>query len=96
MITLKNVSKRYDNVPVLNEINLEINRGSFCCITGKSGAGKSTLLKIISGMEKPDEGQVFFEGKDLKKSSVKNYGGGIFHLYFKTIFFWTTRPSGII
>ena len=57
MITLKNVSKRYDNVPVLNEINLEINRGSFCCITGKSGAGKSTLLKIISGMEKPDEGQ---------------------------------------
>lgn len=50
MITLKNVSKRYDNVPVLNEINLEINRGSFCCITGKSGAGKSTLLKIISGM----------------------------------------------
>lgn len=48
--------------------------------------GKSTLLKIISGMEKPDEGQVFFEGKDLKKIKRQKLWGRHFSFVFQNYF----------
>ena len=58
MLVLKNISKRFDNVQVLKNLNLEI-KGGLNFIVGPSGSGKSTLLKIISGMDKEYEGEVF-------------------------------------
>ncbi len=74
MIKLKSVTKRYhmgDNVVVhaLDNINLHIKKGEFSSIVGASGSGKSTLLHIIGGLDRPDSGQVVWEGEEIFKFS---------------------------
>ncbi|MDR2375193.1 MAG: ATP-binding cassette domain-containing protein [Treponema sp.] len=59
-ITLKGVSKRYAMVTALTEVDLVIPPGSIFGIIGKSGAGKSTLLRIMSLLESPDRGEVYY------------------------------------
>ncbi len=63
MIELKNITKEFSTprgrLTVLKDFNLKIEAGTFLGLEGKSGAGKSTLLSIISGLQKPDAGQVF-------------------------------------
>ncbi|MDR0732123.1 MAG: ATP-binding cassette domain-containing protein [Treponema sp.] len=59
-ITLKGVSKRYAMVTALTEVDLTIPPGSIFGIIGKSGAGKSTLLRIMSLLESPDRGEVYY------------------------------------
>ena len=54
MISVKNVSKTYNNKKVLDKIDLEIKQGEIISIVGPSGAGKTTLLNIISTLDKPD------------------------------------------
>ena len=50
----------------VKDINLEVADGEFVCIVGPTGCGKSTLLNMIAGFEKPDEGQVLFEGQPVQ------------------------------
>ena len=83
MIIVKDVSKYYNNTPVLRNINLEIPQGSFCSISGESGAGKTTFLKIVAGIEKPTSGQVILDDIEFKKII---YGESASRLYFKIIF----------
>lgn len=52
-------------VCALREVNLTLTEGSFTAITGPSGSGKSTLLHLLGGLDKPTEGTVFYQGKDL-------------------------------
>jgi lipoprotein-releasing system ATP-binding protein len=54
---------------VLRGINLKIEEGRFIAIVGPSGAGKSTLLHILGGLDKPSQGSVFFQDKDIHKLS---------------------------
>jgi len=58
IIELKNVSFKYNDKLVLDQINLNINRGSFIGLVGPNGGGKTTLIKIILGLIKPDQGSV--------------------------------------
>jgi cell division transport system ATP-binding protein len=67
MIQLFHVSKFYDRRPALSDITLEIQKGEFILLMGPSGAGKSTLLKLLIGAERPDEGQIFVQGRSLSK-----------------------------
>jgi D-methionine transport system ATP-binding protein len=60
MIVLKGVSKRYAAVSAVESVDLTIPSGNIYGIIGKSGAGKSTLLRIMSLLEPPDEGAVFY------------------------------------
>ncbi|WP_352406479.1 ABC transporter ATP-binding protein [Acetoanaerobium noterae] len=69
MIKVKNISKSYKDAIVLNNVNLEINKGDFTAVMGPSGSGKSTLLYSISSMDNPDEGEVVFDGIDVYKLS---------------------------
>ncbi len=57
-LSLRQISHNYDEVEVLNGINLEIRQGEIVCIIGPSGCGKSTLLRFIGGLEQPKTGQV--------------------------------------
>lgn len=63
MIRIGNLDKRFTSSDspkkVLNDINLRIEKGSWCSITGPSGTGKSTLLNCLSGLLKPDKGSVY-------------------------------------
>ena len=65
LITLENVSKAYDGVTVLSNINLYIRKKEFVTLLGPSGCGKTTTLRIIGGFENADSGRVIFDGKDI-------------------------------
>ena len=65
LIDLKGISKEYDGVKVLKNINLYIRRKEFVTLLGPSGCGKPTTLRIIGGFETATEGTLLFEGKDI-------------------------------
>lgn len=68
-VEMKNVSKGYgtgaDRAQVLENVNLELERGEFVAIVGFSGAGKSTLLSLIAGLATPDSGSITLDGKPI-------------------------------
>jgi len=59
IVSLLDVSLSFGGAPLLNRVNLQIDRGERVCLVGRNGAGKSTLMKVINGELLPDEGQVF-------------------------------------
>ena len=65
LITLENITKAYDGVTVLSNINLYIRKKEFVTLLGPSGCGKTTTLRIIGGFETADSGRVVFDGKDI-------------------------------
>jgi cell division transport system ATP-binding protein len=67
MIRFSNVSKNFDNDPVLTDISFTVNKGELVYITGPSGAGKTTLLKLIYMSERPDEGVINVAKWDITK-----------------------------
>lgn len=73
MIEVKELVKFYgrgeSRFQVLKNISLQIEDGDFAVITGASGSGKSTLLNVISGLERPEGGQVIYDGKDISALS---------------------------
>ena len=75
MIKVENLRKVYkvgtEKVVALNNINLEIEKGEFCCIVGTSGSGKSTLLNQLAGLEKPTKGTVTVNGEVVSKMNEK-------------------------
>lgn len=62
MISLKNISKWYDNFQVLTDCSTEISKGEVVVVCGPSGSGKSTLIKTINGLEPVQKGEIFIEG----------------------------------
>lgn len=73
MIQLIHVSKSYDRRVALSDLTVEIGKGEFVLLMGPSGAGKSTLLRMLIGEERPDQGQIFVQGKNvgqLRQSEV--------------------------
>ena len=74
MIELQNVSKQFKGQPrpTLYQLNLKITPGSFCVLTGPSGAGKTTLLKLLFCEERPTEGHVFFNQKNITQLPTKH------------------------
>lgn len=73
MIEVKEVKKFYGNgesrFQVLKGISLNIEDGDFSVILGASGSGKSTLLNVMSGLERPENGEVIYDGEDIAKFS---------------------------
>lgn len=69
-IELKNIGKNFDK-SVLSEISFSLNENEFGAILGPSGSGKTTLLRIISGLESPEEGEIFIGGKCVFSKTTK-------------------------
>lgn len=82
IIRFENVKKRYrlgnTEIQALKGIDLRIDQGDFRAILGPSGSGKSTLLQLVATLDEPDEGCIFFDGKNLRgfsedeKSDLRN------------------------
>ncbi len=64
-VELVGVSKRYDESLAVNEINLKIPGGSYCCLLGPSGCGKSTTLRMIAGHEATSEGDILLNNRNV-------------------------------
>ena len=67
MIAFHNVSKKYGETAVLEDINFKVNPGEFISIVGKSGAGKSTVIKLLIGEERPEKGRVLVGSYEVNK-----------------------------
>lgn len=70
LLELKNINFKRDNKQILDNVNLSIDVEKFIAITGPNGSGKSTLVKIIMGIEKPDSGQIIFDGQDITNIDI--------------------------
>lgn len=71
VLTMNQVEKRYRNVPVLQDITMEIPRGSIYGLVGSNGAGKSTLMRLISGQTRIDRGEMRLFGKIPEKKEQR-------------------------
>lgn len=66
ILELKDIHKSYSGIQVLHGVDLTLHEGEVVCLVGENGAGKSTLIKILSGAEKPDDGQICLFGERYK------------------------------
>lgn len=64
-VKIVNLTKQFNNIDILKNINIEINQGELITLLGKSGCGKSTTLKLIAGLMNPDSGDILFDGKSV-------------------------------
>ncbi|MBC8450219.1 MAG: ABC transporter ATP-binding protein [Chloroflexi bacterium] len=76
-LDVRQISKTFDDTPVLHEVSFTVEEGEVVCLLGPSGCGKTTLLRIIAGLEEPDEGRVLFAGRDLAAVPVHRRGFGL-------------------
>jgi general nucleoside transport system ATP-binding protein len=86
-VELRGISKTYSGSAkkANNNISLHLQKGEILCIAGENGAGKTTLMKILCGLETPDTGDVFVNGKKEKINSpleAKKLGIGMVHQHF--------------
>ena len=71
-IVLDGIAKRWNGQLGVEGISLDIPEGSFTALLGPSGCGKSTTLRLLAGLELPDEGQIFIDGKDVTTSAASD------------------------
>jgi ABC-type Fe3+/spermidine/putrescine transport system ATPase subunit len=64
-VSVRRVTKRYDGSPVVDSVSLEVHAGESVVIVGPSGSGKTTLLRMIAGLESPDDGEVWLDGRHV-------------------------------
>ncbi|GAB3906318.1 ABC transporter ATP-binding protein [Mucilaginibacter boryungensis] len=71
MLKATAIHKSYGNLHILKGVDLEVKKGEIVAIVGASGAGKSSLLNIMGTLDKPDSGQLFFNGHEISKLNSK-------------------------
>jgi ABC-2 type transport system ATP-binding protein len=74
ILSIRNVTKRYQNHLALNQISLDIPEGQIFGLLGPNGAGKTSLIRIINQITAPDEGEVFFNGVPLSQKHIEQIG----------------------
>jgi ABC-type nitrate/sulfonate/bicarbonate transport system ATPase subunit len=65
VLKAEHITKYYQGTKIIDDINIEVKRGELVSLLGQSGVGKTTLFQILSGLERPDEGAVILDGKDI-------------------------------
>ena len=70
IISVKNLSKRYENNIILQNVNADIEKGEVISIIGPSGTGKSTFLRALNYLDPPTDGEVFFDNEKITKKNI--------------------------
>jgi sulfate transport system ATP-binding protein len=92
-IVVENVSKQFGSFQALDQVNLEIKRGSLVSLLGPSGSGKSTLLRVIAGLEAPDTGKIWITGNDATRKSVQDRNIGFVFQHYALFKHLTIREN---
>lgn len=75
ILSFQGISKRFvtgrGDTTALEGLSFDVEKGAFVCIVGPSGGGKSTLLNLAAGLDRPDDGQVLFDGQPVRKPSAE-------------------------
>ncbi|HZU86758.1 MAG TPA: ABC transporter ATP-binding protein [Anaerolineaceae bacterium] len=77
MLEVQQITKSYENQPLLQGVSFSVAQGETICLLGASGSGKSTLLRIITGLESAESGHVFWDGQDLANVPVHHRHFGL-------------------
>ena len=87
-IVLKEITKSFGSVVANNKVELNVKPGEILALLGENGSGKTTLMNMLSGIYKPDSGQIFVDGKEVSIDSPedsKKLGIGMVHQHFKLV-----------
>jgi polar amino acid transport system ATP-binding protein len=71
LLALSGICKRFGTHVVLDDVSLSVEAGEVVAIIGRSGSGKSTLLRCINGLAKPEQGKIFFSGREVRPSRAE-------------------------
>lgn len=74
LLVVDNVSKKYGDFQALNNVSIEVEKGSIFGLLGPNGAGKTTLIRIINQITMPDSGKIFLDGEALRPNHIQNIG----------------------
>ena len=78
LLKVEDLSVNYGVIHAVKSVNFEVNEGEIVSLIGANGAGKTTILKTISGLMKPADGKIIYEGKEIQKEKSQNIvAGGI-------------------
>jgi len=66
------VSKHYGTIAALDDVTLHVGDREYVCILGPSGCGKTTLIKCVAGIEQPDQGQIFIDGRPMQNALIED------------------------
>ncbi len=81
-LSINNIGKRIKRDWIIRNISIEVNNGEIAAILGPSGCGKSTTLRLIAGLDKPDEGNIYIDGVDITNTPpMKRRVGMVFQSY---------------
>ncbi len=93
MIEIRNVSKRFGAFRALDDVSLDVDRGSLTAVLGPSGSGKSTLLRIVAGLEQPDSGEIRLAGEDATAIAPQKRGVGFVFQHYAAFKHMTVRDN---
>lgn len=89
VLSMENITKIYSNGFVANkDVTFSVRRGEIHGLLGENGAGKTTLMKVLFGQEKPEEGRILLDGKEIQIDSplkALEYGIGMVHQHFMLV-----------
>lgn len=74
LLEAKNIIKNYGDYRALNDVSIDVPKGSIFGLLGPNGAGKTTLIRIINQITMPDEGQIILDGENLKADHIRDIG----------------------
>jgi sulfate/thiosulfate transport system ATP-binding protein len=92
-ISARGISKRFGDFVALDDVSIEVEAGSLTALLGPSGSGKSTLLRVIAGLEQPDGGSVFIEGKNVTGQAPQERGIGFVFQHYAAFKHMTVRDN---
>ena len=92
-IKVEGATKRFDEFLALDDVSIDVPDGSLTALLGPSGSGKSTLLRLIAGLEQPDAGAVYLNGRDVTGISVQDRGIGFVFQHYAAFKHMTVRDN---
>ena len=98
-VQMRGITKMFGSFCALNNINLDIKKGSIHALLGENGAGKSTLMNILYGLYRAEEGEIYLYGNkvDIKNPSIAiEHGIGMVHQHFMLVDNFTVTENIIL